>query len=78
LGAAGSQWTEAIGGAAFAAVALVMFAFLFRTPLNQVSVMPMKFVAAMLLMEFGCYWLSEGLFGSRSKILGDGDDAKFS
>ncbi|MBD2167785.1 COG4280 domain-containing protein [Calothrix membranacea FACHB-236] len=61
LGAAGSKWLEAVGGATAAAFGLVVVAFLFRTPLNQVPVKPMKFTAAMLLMGFGIYWLSEGL-----------------
>lgn len=61
LGAAGGKWIEAISGATVAAVGLVVLAFLFRTPLNQVPVKPMKFVAAMLLMGFGIYWLCEGL-----------------
>ncbi|MEA5507635.1 COG4280 domain-containing protein [Halotia wernerae UHCC 0503] len=61
LGAAGGQWIDAISGASFAAVGLVVVAFLFRTPLNRVPVKPMKFVAAMLLMGFGIYWLGEGL-----------------
>lgn len=61
LGAAGGQWLDAISGAVVAAVGLVIFAFLFRTPLNQVPVKPMKFVASMLLMGFGIYWLGEGL-----------------
>jgi uncharacterized membrane protein len=61
LGAAGGKWTEAIGGASVAAVGLVAIAFLFRTPLNTVPVKPMKFVASMLLMGFGIYWLCEGL-----------------
>lgn len=61
LGATGGRWIEAIGGATVAAVGLVVLAFLFRTPLNQVPVKPMKFVAAMLLMGFGIYWLCEGL-----------------
>ncbi|MBD6616312.1 COG4280 domain-containing protein [Komarekiella sp. 'clone 1'] len=61
LGAAGGQWIDAISGAVVAAVGLAVFAFLFRTPLNQIPVKPMKFVAAMLLMGFGIYWLGEGL-----------------
>lgn len=61
LGATGGKWIEAIGGATVAAVGLVVLAFLFRTPLNTVPVKPMKFVAAMLLMGFGIYWLCEGL-----------------
>jgi uncharacterized membrane protein len=61
LGAAGGKWIDAISGALAAAIGLVVFAFLFRTPLKQVPVKPMKFVAAMLLMGFGTYWLSEGL-----------------
>lgn len=60
LGAAG-QWFDAIGGAVVAAVGLIVLAFLFRTPLSRVPVKPMKFVAAMLLMGFGTYWLGEGL-----------------
>jgi uncharacterized membrane protein len=61
LGAAGGKWIEAIGGGAVAAVGLLVFAFLFRTPLSRVPVKPMKFVASMLLMGFGIYWLLEGL-----------------
>lgn len=61
LGAAGGKWLEAVGGASAAAFGLVVVAFLFRTPLNRVPVKPMKFTAAMLLMGFGIYWLSEGL-----------------
>lgn len=60
LGAAG-QWFDAIGGAVVAALGLIVLAFLFRTPLNRVPLKPMKFVAAMLLMGFGTYWLGEGL-----------------
>ncbi|MBE9051887.1 COG4280 domain-containing protein [Nostocales cyanobacterium LEGE 11386] len=61
LGAAGSKWLESISGAGFAAFSLMVFAFLFRAPLQQVPVKPMKFVAAMLLMGFGLYWLGTGL-----------------
>jgi len=61
LGAAESQWLEAISGAGLATFGLVVLAFLFRTPLQQVPVKPMKFVAAMLLMGFGLYWLGAGL-----------------
>jgi uncharacterized membrane protein len=61
LGATGGKWFEAIGGAAAAMVGLVFFAFLLRGPLNRVPVKIMKFVAAMLLMGFGTYWLGEGL-----------------
>ncbi len=61
LGAAGGKWIDAISGASSAAIGLGMVAFLFRTPLKQVPVKPMKFVAAMLLMGFGTYWLGEGL-----------------
>ncbi|MBC1225049.1 COG4280 domain-containing protein [Nostoc sp. UCD121] len=61
LGAAESEWLEAISGAGFATFSLVVFAFLFRAPLQQVPVKPMKFVAAMLLMGFGVYWLGAGL-----------------
>lgn len=60
LGATGGKWFEAIGGALVAAIGLVFFAFLFRVPLNQVPVKVMKFVASMLLMGFGTYWLGEG------------------
>jgi uncharacterized membrane protein len=60
LGATGGKWIEAIGGATVAAIGLVVVAFLFRTPLNQVPVKATKFVAAMLLMGFGIYWLCEG------------------
>ncbi len=61
LGVTAGKWYEAIGGTSVAAVGLVCFAFLIRGPLNQVPVKPMKFVAAMLLMGFGTYWLGEGL-----------------
>ncbi len=61
LGATGGKWFEAIGGASASVVGLVFFAFLLRAPLNQVPVKMMKFVAAMLLMGFGTYWLGEGL-----------------
>ncbi|AFY40873.1 COG4280 domain-containing protein [Nostoc sp. PCC 7107] len=69
LGATGGKWLEAAGGASAAAFGLVVVAFLFRTPLNQVPIKPMKFTAAMLLMGFGIYWLSEGF-----KIKLPGDD----
>jgi uncharacterized membrane protein len=61
LGVTSEKWVEAFGGTAIAAVGLVLFAFLLKTPLNQVPVKLMKFVAAMLLMGFGTYWLGEGL-----------------
>ena len=61
LGVAAGKWFDAIAGAAFAGVGLILFAFLLRNPLNQVPVKMMKFVAAMLLMGFGIYWLAEGL-----------------
>lgn len=61
LGATGGKWFEAIGGALAASIGLVCFAFLLRAPLNRVPVKVMKFVAAMLLMGFGTYWLGEGL-----------------
>ncbi|WP_017315996.1 COG4280 domain-containing protein [Mastigocladopsis repens] len=61
LGATGGKWIESISGAIIAAFGLVVVAFLFRTPLNKVPVKAMKFVAAMLLMGFGIYWLCEGL-----------------
>lgn len=61
LGAANAAWSEAIGGALVATVALLGVAFLLRAPLSRVPVKPMKFVAAMLLMGFGTYWLGEGL-----------------
>ncbi|PSB31350.1 COG4280 domain-containing protein [Chlorogloea sp. CCALA 695] len=61
LGVTAGKWYEAIGGTSLAAIGLVCFAFLFRVPLNQVPIKPMKFVAAMLLMGFGTYWLGEGL-----------------
>jgi uncharacterized membrane protein len=61
LGAANAAWSEAIGGALVATVALLAVAFLLRAPLSRVPVKPMKFVAAMLLMGFGTYWLGEGL-----------------
>jgi uncharacterized membrane protein len=61
LGAANAAWNEAISGALVATVGLLTVAFLLRAPLSRVPVKPMKFVAAMLLMGFGCYWLGEGL-----------------
>ncbi|MBG1267933.1 COG4280 domain-containing protein [Nostoc sp. WHI] len=61
LGAAGGKWIDAISGTLTAAIGLGVVAFIFRTPLKQVPVKPMKFVAAMLLMGFGTYWLGEGL-----------------
>jgi uncharacterized membrane protein len=60
LGAANNAWPEAIGGATVATVGLLAVAFLLRAPLNQVPVKPMKFIAAMLLMGFGTYWLGQG------------------
>lgn len=60
LGVTAGKWYEAVGGTLAAAIGLVFFAFLLRGPLNQVPVKPMKFVAAMLLMGFGTYWLAEG------------------
>lgn len=61
LSVTGGKWFEAISGVLVAAVGLLFFAFLFRAPLNQVPVKVMKFVASMLLMGFGTYWLGEGL-----------------
>jgi uncharacterized membrane protein len=61
LGVAGGRWVEAFSGTAVAATGLVVFALLLRVPLNQVPIKLMKFVAAMLLMGFGIYWLGEGL-----------------
>lgn len=61
LGVTGGKWFEAVGGALVSVVGLLCIAFLLRTPLNQVPVKLMKFVAAMLLMGFGTYWLCEGL-----------------
>ncbi|NJM08916.1 COG4280 domain-containing protein, partial [Candidatus Gracilibacteria bacterium] len=61
LGAANAAWGEAIGGALVATIGLVAVAFLLRAPLSRVPVKPMKFVAAMLLMGFGSYWLGAGL-----------------
>ena len=61
LGVTGSKWFEAIGGALIAAIGLVLFAFLLRAPLNRVPVKLMKFIASMLLMGFGTYWLGQGL-----------------
>lgn len=61
LGVTGGKWFEAIGGALVAAVGLVFFAFQLRTPLNQIPVKLMKFIASMLLMGFGTYWLGQGL-----------------
>ncbi|GAB4426595.1 MAG: hypothetical protein OHK0015_07640 [Chloroflexi bacterium OHK40] len=61
LGAANAAWNEAIGGALVATIGLLVVAFLLRAPLSRVPVKPMKFVAAMLLMGFGSYWLGEGL-----------------
>jgi uncharacterized membrane protein len=61
LGVAAGQWLEAISGAAFSGIGLIVFALVFSGPLNRVPVKAMKFAAAMLLMGFGSYWLSEGL-----------------
>jgi uncharacterized membrane protein len=61
LGAANAAWGEAIGGALAATAGLLAVALLLRAPLSRVPVKPMKFVAAMLLMGFGSYWLGEGL-----------------
>lgn len=61
LGVTAGKWFEAIGGVLVAAVGLLFLAFLLRTPLSQVPVKIMKFVASMLLMGFGTYWLGEGL-----------------
>lgn len=61
LGLAGGEWFEAVSGSLVATAALVCFAFWLRKPLERVPVKPTKFVAAMLLMGFGTYWLGEGL-----------------
>lgn len=61
LSVTAGKWFEAIGGVLVATIGLVFFAFLLRAPLNQVPVKVMKFVASMLLMGFGTYWLGEGL-----------------
>jgi uncharacterized membrane protein len=60
LGAANAAWNEAIGGAIVATVVLLTIAFMLRAPLNRVPVKPMKFIAVLLLMGFGTYWLGEG------------------
>lgn len=61
LGVTGGRWFEAIGGALVAAVGLVFFAFQLRAPLKRIPVKLMKFIASMLLMGFGTYWLGQGL-----------------
>ena len=60
FGIAGGDWFESIGGALIATIGLIIFAILLRAPLARVPVKAMKFVAAMLLMGFGTYWLGEG------------------
>lgn len=61
FGVVGGDWFESIGGALLAAVGLILFAVLLRTPLSRVPVKAMKFFASMLLTGFGTYWLGEGL-----------------
>lgn len=61
LGAAGGEWFESAGGALLAAVGLVALAVPLRTSLVRVPVQPTKFLAVMLLMGFGTYWIGEGL-----------------
>lgn len=61
FGAAGGEWFESLGGALVATAGLICFAVLLRGPLERVPVKPTKFVAAMLLIGFGSYWLGEGL-----------------
>lgn len=60
FGIAGGDWFESIGGALIATMGLIIFAILLRAPLVRVPVKAMKFVASMLLMGFGTYWLGEG------------------
>ena len=60
FGIVGGDWFESIGGALIATIGLIIFAILLRAPLARVPVKAMKFVAAMLLMGFGTYWLGEG------------------
>lgn len=61
FGVAGGDWFESISGAFLATIGLIMFAALLRAPLARVPVKATKFVASMLLMGFGTYWLGEGL-----------------
>jgi uncharacterized membrane protein len=61
FGLAGGDWFESIGGALMASIGLIIFAILLRAPLARVPVKAMKFVASMLLLGFGTYWLGEGL-----------------
>jgi uncharacterized membrane protein len=61
FGVAGGDWFESIGGALIATMGLIIFAILLRAPLARVPVKAMKFVASMLLLGFGTYWLGEGL-----------------
>jgi uncharacterized membrane protein len=61
LGAASQAWPEAIAGSGASFIGLAVFAALLRAPLKRIPVKVMKFVAAMLLMGFGTYWLGAGL-----------------
>ena len=61
FGVAGGDWFESISGALLATIGLIIFAALLRAPLARVPVKATKFVASMLLMGFGTYWLGEGL-----------------
>jgi uncharacterized membrane protein len=61
LAAPGGAWLESLAGALVALLLLTTLALLLRRSLNRVPVKPMKFVAAMMLMGFGTYWLGEGL-----------------
>jgi uncharacterized membrane protein len=61
FGLAGGDWFESIGGALMASIGLIIFAILLRAPLARVPVKAMKYVASMLLLGFGTYWLGEGL-----------------
>jgi Ca2+/H+ antiporter, TMEM165/GDT1 family len=62
LGSAGGKWFEAISGALVASVVLICSAFwLLRASLERVPVKPAKFIAAILLLGFGTYWVGEGL-----------------
>jgi uncharacterized membrane protein len=61
LAAPSGAWLESLAGALAALLLLTALALLLRRSLNRVPVKPMKFVAAMMLMGFGTYWLGEGL-----------------
>jgi uncharacterized membrane protein len=61
LAAPQGRWLESLAGALAATLLLATLALLLRRSLKRVPVKPMKFVAAMMLMGFGTYWLGEGL-----------------